>query len=324
MDTISPREWILAASEQLYKDAQNPNANSANTNNQESENFFSASAISTKEEAQREASIILCHCLNIDKIQLRIKDSFPCTQEQREKLKQSLERRAQGEPMAYIFGEKEFFGIDFKVNKHTLIPRPETEHLVEEALNYSKEENLRILDLGCGSGCIGISILKNRTTWQATLVDISPEALTIAKENARNLSLEERALFLLEDFSHENFYTKLPQVDILISNPPYIPQDEYEKLHISVKNHEPEIALVSRDSFCLTKDESSKGLMHIQSLIKLAEKVLKPQGLLLIEHGYNQAEECRKLCNTDHWESVSSGRDYASIERYLKAVRKEI
>ena len=117
------------------------------------------------------------------------------------------------------------------------------------------------------------------------------------------------------------------QFDIFISNPPYIPMEEYQQLHTSVKDHEPKIALVSNDSKNLSKNSSEifkgKGLFHAQAVIHLAEKMLKPNGLLLIEHGYNQAQNCRNLCDQKKWHSVSSEKDYSHIERYLKAFRKE-
>lgn len=335
----------------------------------ESELFF-MSGISSKEEARREASIIFCYCLNIDKIQLRLKEDFLVTEEQYMQLSNSLERRMCGEPIAYIFGQKEFFGIDFMVNEHTLIPRPETEFLVEEVLVYGGDNSCSFLDLGCGTGCIALSVLKNRPKWQAVLVDISPDALDVARENAVRLGVEGRAHFMLGDFSCENFQQELSRLcdalyndsgfcffqdkkeslsldsvyrerhlfDVIVSNPPYIPIEEYQQLHLSVKDYEPETALVSGD--CARNMQVNdfnknleaeiditlvnKGLYHVKKVIDLAEEMLKPHGLLLIEHGYNQAQDCRDLCDTKKWESVGSGKDYGGIERYMKAFRKSI
>jgi len=355
----------------------NHNQHSKNDKNR-GENLFSASAISNNEEARREASILFRHCLGIDKVQLHLKEQILVTEAQSAQLNDYLKRRMQGEPLAYIFGQKEFFGIDFFVNTHTLIPRPETEFLVEEALLYGNDKSLRILDLGCGSGCIALSILKNRTNWQAILVDISQEALATAHANAINLNLEKQAHFVLSDFCKESdsefmhackniswlfdaphveigetidkndkkndedkkktisqsnpASLKKPmdaiQFDIIISNPPYIPMEEYQQLHASVKNHEPKVALLSSacqaDACQADHDKNkNKGLYHIQKVIHLAEKMLKPHGLLLIEHGYNQAQDCRNLCDTTKWHSVTSGKDYSNIERYLKAFRKK-
>ena len=384
--------------------------------------LFFTSGIMNSEEAKREASIIFCHCIGIDKIQLRLREKFDVTEEQLLLLEAYLERRASGEPLAYIFGYKEFFGIDFMVNQHTLIPRPETEFLVEEALSFEANEFCLFLDLGCGSGCIALSVLQNRPQAHAILVDISPEALAVARENAFRLGVGNRAHFILGDFTCASFKEKLMSVckdlsclnannkdnhlrknaffrdessressydfsrdssressydfsknnngldtiqsdktqlheiqfDMIISNPPYIPIDEYNKLHTSVKDYEPQTALVSQDiiddieniqdikntrdtkntrdvelkdlNLSVQNHDSSfakKGLFHAYAVIHLAQEMLKPCGLLLIEHGYNQAQDCRDLCDKQKWRLVTSGKDYGDIERYLKAFRAE-
>ena len=392
MNTFCAHTWISQASNKLFAHHENTNKQipqitskkESNTHSHPGVNIFSPSGINNYEEAYREATIIFCYCLHIDKIQLLLKKDFIATAIQQAQLQNYLTRRMRGEPLAYIFGQKEFFGIDFIVNEYTLIPRPETELLVEEALKYDDEKPLNILDLGCGSGCIALSILKNRRTWRAFLVDISNETLKTSHQNAVNLELENRAYFILGDFSCKNFCENLwesfkdafehkvatnienkmgskikdkikngtdanqgsfansteskinaTQFDIIISNPPYIPMEEYPQLHVSVKDHEPKIALVSSDSNNFSKNEHvknlennlsnlrGKGLFHAQAVIHLAEKMLKPNGLLLIEHGYNQAQDCRDLCDPKKWHSVSSGNDYSHMERYLKAFRKE-
>ena len=297
--------------------------------------FSSPSGINSQEEARREATIIFCHCLDIDKVQLHLKKQFPVSAVQLARLDEYLVKRAEGIPLAYIFGIKEFFGIDFIVDANTLIPRPETEFLVEEALSFCDNKALTFLDLGCGSGCIALSLLKNRSNWNAILVDVVPETLEMARKNAMNLNVEERANFVLGDFSCEGFEQKLKDTqffsssssssssrfDIIISNPPYIPMEEYQKLHTSVKDYEPMRALIS-PVIDVKYGDKGDGLFHIQAVIRLAEKVLRPGGLLLIEHGYNQAEHCRALCDVSKWEFVSSGKDYGHIERYLRAVRR--
>lgn len=351
------------------------NSNNKNTVHASSfasdQNFFNnPSAITSIDEAKREATLLFSHCLDIDKVKMHINNEFTITSEQEQFLEKSLQRRINGEPLAYILGKKEFFSLDFKVNKHTLIPRPETEQLVEIMLEEShvithKDQSnknqahrnqdiksltppLYILDLGCGTGCISLSFLKNHPHAEAFLCDISAQTIEVAKENTSKHNLQEKTTFLLADFTTENFYYLLqeklaqkeivpPLFDIIVSNPPYIPYIEYEKLHTSVKDFEPHIALVSSDvnivhtsdTFNNLKDTSQNlaciqdnALFHIASVIRIAEKFLKPHGLLLIEHGYNQAENVRSLCKAEHFLNTSTVVDFTQTQRFLKAIKK--
>ena len=162
MNTFCAHTWISQASNELFAHQEKTSKQTtritskkeSNTHSHPEVNIFSPSGINNYEEAYREATIIFCYCLHIDRIQLRLKKDFIATAMQQAQLQDCLTRRLRGEPLAYIFGQREFFGIDFIVNEHTLIPRPETELLVEEALKYGDEKPLTILDLGCGSGCI--------------------------------------------------------------------------------------------------------------------------------------------------------------------------
>ncbi len=290
-------------------------------------NIFFSSALSSKPEAIIESQLILCHVLKISKVELHCHDHFFITSAENALLNNYVNRRLQGEPLAYILGTKEFYGLDFKVNSHTLIPRPETELLVDEVLNFQNKNNSKlILDLGCGSGCIGLAILHNISNAKVLFVDISEKTLEVARENAKKLGLEEQCLFYCGDFTLVNFINELLNFlndeigygartfDIIVSNPPYIPVYEYKKLHQSVKEFEPKQALVS-DSF-----EQKSGAYHLNKVISLTEKLLTPKGLFLMEHGYNQAETAIKLCNQNIWEKLETKKDYAGLQRYLRGI----
>lgn len=364
---INAQLWIQEASKHLL----NPK--------EYNENSFFQYEIQNQDEARREAQYIFCHSLNLSLLDIRLKNFFLLTKEDFERLQSNLERRKYGEPLAYIFGSKEFYGLDFYVNQHTLIPRPETEHLVDDILQrFDSNSSKFFVDFGCGSGCIALAILKHRPHWKALLVDIDADTLACARKNAEHLKLEKQAFFLQLDFTEKTAQEQIIQAlqehtinikkvcsiqemphpknlnhipkkdtstcqdytifDFIVSNPPYIPYNEYEKLHHSVQGFEPKQALVSEDITYLSSEVNQSissseiksteksniftGLYHVQALIHLAQNMLKEKALLFIEHGYNQAEESRALCSSDYWENVTSGKDYAQIERYLIAQKK--
>lgn len=211
-----------------------------------------------------------------------------------------VERRAQGVPFAYIAGRRGFYGRDFSVSPAVLIPRPETEHLVEWSLELALPENARVLDVGTGSGCIGLSLAAERPRWSCTATDISKEALAVAAVNRERLQLPEVRLLagnLLEPFGEADF-------DLIVSNPPYVAAG-HRHLSDSDIRYEPEIALAS----------GADGLGHIKTLVESARKVLANGGWLLLEHGYDQAEAVRQLFRAHGYENIESRRDLAGIER---------
>lgn len=294
---------------------------------QNKENDFFGSGISDMREARNEIGYLLCHVLNKDKVFLLSHGNDVLTEPQMRNFLDCYGRRSKGEPLAYIMGRKEFFGYDFFVDGSTLIPRPDTEILAETCLGLLKEEEVSVLDLGTGSGCILLTLLKEKSTARGIGVDISPQAVALAEKNAENLGCGSRAEFLVGDFSDIGFAEKLrvflkekgfsEKFDCIVSNPPYIPLDEYEKLHPSVKNYEPRQALFSPQS-----SENSEGFFHIEAIIRIAAKMLKQGGLLLIEHGYNQGKTSRDLCSREEFAQIRTICDYAQNERVLAAVKK--
>lgn len=258
------------------------------------------------------AALLLCHVLGIDKVALVAHSEEPVSPEAEAVLEELLHRRLSGEPVAYILGRREFYGRDFLVNPHTLIPRPETEHLVEAALEFFQDrENVRFLDLGTGSGCIAVTLAAERPSWRGTAVDISEGALVTARRNAGIWGTEQALTFLQADFTRP-----LPfdphSFDLVISNPPYISEEEYAGLDPGVRNFEPRSALVP----------GPEGLEHPRAVEAAARALLKEGGLLLMEHGWLQGEACRALCPDAYWMDMRTGRDLAGKDRFLFAVRR--
>lgn len=258
------------------------------------------------------AALLLCHVLGIDKVALVAHGEEEIPSRDEDTLESLLARRLAGEPVAYILGKREFYGRDFLVNRHTLIPRPETEHLVEAALDFFRgQEQIRFLDLGTGSGCIAVTLAAERPLWRGTAVDVSPLALETAKSNAERLGAAERMTFLYADFT-KPLPLEAQSFDLVVSNPPYISEEEYAALDAGVRNFEPRSALVP----------GPEGLEHPRAVEAAARALLKEGGLFLMEHGHLQGEACRALCPDAYWKDVRTGRDLAGKDRFLFAVRR--
>lgn len=215
-----------------------------------------------------------------------------------------IERRLAGEPIAYLTGTREFFGRSFKVSEAVLIPRPETEHLVETALSLALPEDAAVIDVGTGSGCIALSLALERPLWQITATDISEEALAVAATNSRRLGAESVALHagsLYQPVSGRQF-------DLIVSNPPYVaPGDEH--LERGDLRFEPNRALEAPDA----------GLGVIDKLIAGAPDHLEAGGWLVLEHGHDQGGRVRKMMLRAGFDEVRSVRDLAGIERVAVA-----
>ncbi len=221
-----------------------------------------------------------------------------------------VRRRAQGEPLAHILGRREFFGLDFAVTPQTLIPRPETELLVELALECMTLQEARLpqaalsfADWGTGSGCIGISLAVNRSRWKGLLLDIAPAALQVAGRNAWHHACHERLALVCADMARP----PLPpaSLDLMVSNPPYIADSEAGDVMTEVLRFEPHGALFSPEN----------GLRHLQQVAAAARRHLKAGGWLLLEHGWKQGAHVRQLLLDAGLDSVITHRDLAGHER---------
>lgn len=210
--------------------------------------------------------------------------------------------RKQRIPLQHLTGEQEFYGYPFYVNEHVLIPRQDTEVLVEEALKY-KKPGMRVLDMCTGSGCILLSILKNLDHGTGDGIDISEQALEVARRNAKRLGLEAEATFVLSDL----FEKVQGPYDMIVSNPPYIETEEIEHLMPEVRDHEPRLAL----------DGMADGLYYYRSIVSKCRDYLKEDGALLFEIGADQGAAVSELLKEAGFESVQVIKDLAGLDRVV-------
>lgn len=221
-------------------------------------------------------------------------------------------RRAHGEPVAYLLGEKEFFGLPFLVTPDVLIPRPETELIVEEAQRaFRPDANIRFADFGTGSGALAVGLAHVFSAASGLALDLSEPALELARRNALANGVESRLVFLRADFTRLSLTPA--SLDLVVANPPYVTQDEYAALSPEVRDFEPRSALVSPEG----------GLWHLRGLLCVAQRALRPAGLLFCELGAGQgaaALEMVRVCGRG-FEKVRILKDYAGLDRVLKAER---
>ena len=238
--------------------------------------------------AKIDSEVILANILNTTRINLITKQDVTLNKEQENLFNKLVERRKQKEPVAYILNKKEFWNENYFVDKRVLIPRPETEILIELLLKKIKDKNkaYKVLDLGCGSGCLLISFLKEMHKSQGVGVDISRNALEVAKKNIELHNLNNRAKLVRLDLL--TLRTK-DKFDVIFSNPPYLSSSDYAKLSDDVKNFEPKQALVG----------GFNGVLYYKKIIALAQSALKKNGYLALELGDRQYRTISKLLQ-DH------------------------
>jgi len=219
-----------------------------------------------------------------------------------------LIRRSKREPIAYLLGEKEFWSKKFFVNKGTLIPRPDTELLVEKIVTFFKKKRINILDIGTGTGCIIISLLSELKNSTGTAIDISSKAIMVAKKNAYKFKLSDRIKFLNKHF--KDLYGK--QFDLIVSNPPYIKRMEIKNLSDDIKKFEPRMAL----------DGGNDGLDLIKKVIYKSKEILKINGTLALEIGNEQINKVSKLLLDNKFRIKWVIKDYRNNVRCVFAERK--
>lgn len=254
-----------------------------------------------------DARLLLCEYLKKDKLylvvnadeEIEVDDSF----------EQLVSRREGHEPMQHILGKAEFYGLDFKVNKNVLIPRPDTEILVEKVIDFVSDNSYTLLDIGTGSGCIPVTVAANCKNVKAYTVDVSVDATKVAKENAKLNGVEERVSFLnmdiLKDFP--DF-----QVDCIVSNPPYIEEDVIPTLMSDVKDYEPYIALSG----------GADGLVFYRRISKKGYNILKSGGMIAFEVGHNQSNSVEEILRCDGYSMVETTNDLAGIGRVVTAIKE--
>ena len=212
------------------------------------------------------------------------------------KFNYAIRRRIKREPVAYIIGKKEFWSQDFVVNQTTLVPRPETELLIYKVVDFFKNKRINILDIGTGSGCILLSILKELDLSRGVGIDISTKAIKIAQTNSKNLNLFHQSKFKVFDISKFN----VGKYDLIVSNPPYIPSKDIKNLSQDIINYEPLVAL----------NGGLDGLDLIRKVIYKSNSLLKKNGLLAIEIGFNQYLKVSSLLRQHGFREMSRQCDY--------------
>ena len=218
-------------------------------------------------------------------------------------------KRSNGKPLAHSTGIKSFWNYDFKINEKVLIPRPDTEIIVEQVLDiYKNKNNLNFLEVGIGSGCIGLSILKEKKSFKATGVDLSQDCIEICKSNANILGVGDRLKLLKSDVDNLIFR----KYDLVVSNPPYVKKLDLSKLNKEVKNYEPRLAL----------DGGLEGLSVIRKVIKKATELIKIRGKLILEIGYDQKEPVKKILNENNFYINKIIKDLAKNDRCIVSTKK--
>ena len=251
---------------------------------------------------QLDSEILLSNSIKRDKKHIILNPKEVLNSEQLGKFKNLIERRKKGEPIAYLINKKEFWKDEFFVNKDVLIPRPDSELIIEQVLKiYSKDDQLQILDIGTGSGCILLSILKERSNFYGTGIDISKKSINVSKFNAKQLNLTNRVKFFHS--SVDNFNNG--KYDIIVSNPPYIEQLSLKYLEKDVVNFEPKLALSG----------GFDGFSKIRKVINKASILIKKNGKFILEIGFNQKNKVIKILKEEGFYVNKAIKDYGNNDR---------
>lgn len=273
--------------------------------------FFIAKQIDT---ARLDAELLISSALKLQRIDLYLKFDQPLKNEEVDTCRELVRRRSTGEPIAYILNEKGFYGLDFYVDKRVLIPRPETELLVERALEYLSQADVaapQIVDLGSGSGCIALTLAHKIPDAQVTLVDLSEDALDVAKLNAERLTLVERSRFV--NVKAQDLDQAAGSLDLVVANPPYIGRDDKE-VQPEVVKFEPHSALFADDA----------GLREIREWTPKAYGWLKSGGALFMEIGFNQGQDTAEIFRQAGFKNVVVHKDLAGLDRLVVGVKEEM
>ena len=255
-----------------------------------------------------DSEILLSSTLKLDRSQLLLNLGKRIENQEKKIFFNFIERRSKNEPIAYITGYKEFWKSKFKVNKNVLIPRPDTETIIEQVLDeLDINSSKKILDIGTGSGCIIISILNERKKCFGVGIDISKNAVKLAKYNAKIQHIDNRIKFLNSDI--DNFCGD--KYDLIISNPPYIKHHEINGLEKDIKNHEPKVAL----------DGGIDGYNKIRLIIEKSSTLIKKRGKLFLELGINQTRETLKILNLNGFCKIKVIKDLASKNRCIVSTK---
>lgn len=260
------------------------------------------------ESPRAEAEILLAHTLGARRIDLYLNHDQPLDKDERQRFKTAIKRRLSGEPAAYITGTREFWSLELDVGPEVLIPRPETECLVEAVLPFwgkQPHSSRRMLDLGTGSGAIVIALVHEQPEGGYLAMDRSIRAIQLARHNARKHRVDDRIAWYCGNWFAPLNPAQAP-FDLIVSNPPYIPSGEIDGLQPEVRDYEPRLAL----------DGSSDGVACLRAIIESAYRYLRPGGMLALEMGYDQARAVTEIANrAGQYDCLRIVKDYSGLDR---------
>jgi release factor glutamine methyltransferase len=267
------------------------------------------------ESPRAEAEILLAHCLGARRIDLYLNHDQPLDKDERERFKALIKRRLKGEPVAYITGTREFWSLELMVGPAVLIPRPETECLVEAVLPFLRNDTgspKRGLDMGTGSGAIVIALAHETPDSFFLAMDRSLDALYLARQNARKHGVDKRIGWYCGNWDAP-LKADQKRFDLIVSNPPYIRSEDIDGLQSEIRDHEPRMAL----------DGSIDGLASLRNIIQTAYRYLHPGGMLALEMGCDQAAAVTGIANrAGHYENLSIIKDYSGLDRVAVMKKK--
>jgi release factor glutamine methyltransferase len=264
------------------------------------------------ESPRLEAELLLAHALDTDRMRIIVEPNRELSDGELTTFRDLIKRRRKGEPVAYLRGHKEFFGRSFRVDGRVLVPRADTEILVETALSRTADRSMgrRYLDLCTGSGCVAISLAKERPTSHVFAVDASADALAVAKENAVRLGAASNVAWLEGDL-FEPIASLGSKFELITANPPYIPEGELAALSPDIRDFEPRLALSG----------GADGLDVVRRIVKDAPRFLRQEGVLAVEMGMGQAARVLRLFEEAGFVAVKIDKDYGGHERVASGVK---
>lgn len=263
------------------------------------------------ESARTNAELLLAHIFQCKRLDLYLKYDKPLNDQEISAYREFIRRRGLFEPVQYIIGSVEFYGLKIKVTPAVLIPRPETELLVETVINIvDKEQNKSILDVGSGSGNITIALAGNLSNAFVTGIDVSDEAIKVAIENANCNNVSNRVSFMKKDILNEEL-SDSKKFDVIVSNPPYVSDEDYKNVQPEIKNFEPGIAVT----------DYQDGLLYFKKISELSDKILNQKGKLFFEIGIHQSENVKAILQKNKFENISVIKDYQNIDRIIYGVK---
>ena len=256
-----------------------------------------------------DSELLLSKTIKKDRKFILLNPDKELDQNDQQRFKDLIIKRSKGKPLAYLIGKKSFWKYDFKVNEKVLIPRPDTEIIIEQVLEtFKNKKNLNFLEIGVGSGCISLSILKEKKTFLATGVDLSEDCIEICRYNAKKLGVYNRIKLMKSDVDNLIFR----KYDFIVSNPPYIKKLVLNKLDKEVKNYEPKLAL----------DGGLEGLTVIRKVIIKSSELIKVNGKLILEIGYDQRETVKKMLIENNFYVNRTVKDLAKNDRCIISTKK--